>query len=512
MILDSVPNNLFMDLEVSERVKRAGIVSLTIPGLAKPIAPFQNKGVAWLYSVGKGILADDVGLGKSVQSLATAALVKDKGKLGNVYIGCLGGHERHWVNQINEWLPGVFEEIGVASGLIRGKRRTRRERAALYNDSPRILISNYHLLRNDIDLLEGYGFGMVILDECTAFKNVDTKLFSAVKRLTAGVPRVIGLTATPFEKALIELYAIQDVLGLELFGSLKEFQDNFETMTWLESRRNGYLQFIPKHTGYKNLSDFKAIISPHYLRREGEEVGIELPELLPPRNIVLEMSPSQSRFYKDVVRQFKEDGSLGTFTRLTQICDAPWVSTLSEDKSSPKLDELVREITQDFADYKVVVFVKWHRSLDLIGDRLDKEGIGWVPFTGKQDTDERNVNKDQFIDDPYTKVLVTTTAGEKGVDGLQVAKGIIAFNQLWNPQRMRQVVGRVRRLGSKHKVITSTNYIMADSIEEKLWELLMSRAELFDSIFDTTSTVDMFTDTSDRAIQREALKAVKDML
>lgn len=498
-----------MNLDVAEQVRLAEKVTVTIPGLVKPLAPYQQKGVSWLYSIRNGILADDVGLGKTVSALATAALLKDKKQLGNVYIACLGGHERHWVNQIREWLPGVFEEIGIASGIIKGRRRTRRERAALYEESPRILISNYHLLRNDIDLLEKYRWGLVILDEATVFKNYDTKLFDAVKRLTSSAHRVIGLTATPFEKNLGEFYAIQDVLGLDLFGSVADFQNNFEIITWERAYRSG--RYYPKHKGYRNLELFKEILTPYVLRREEDDVGLELPEVRT-KNIYLEMAPSQLAFYKQLASEFKETSSLGTFSRLVQTCDSPWVSTLSDDQTSPKLDELIRLLDNEFLGYKVVVFARWHRTVDLIGQKLSRLGIGWLPFTGKQDTDVREDNKDKFINDPFIRVLITTTAGEKGVDGLQVAKGLIAFNQLHNPQRMRQVVGRVRRLGSPHKSILSINLMMENSVEESLYDLMMSRAELFDAIFDSTSTVDLFTDSTDKDLIKEAIKVLKDKL
>ena len=153
-------------------------------------------------------------------------------------------------------------------------------------------------------------------------------------------------------------------------------------------------------------------------------------------------------------QDFQIKGDFGTFTRMLQACDAPYVTTMSEDRTSPKAKELIRLLEEDFLDQKIVVFARWHRSIDVIRDHLEKAGILYVTYTGHEDEEKRNEAKQEFMHDPEIQVLIMTTAGEKGIDGLQVAKGIVAFNQLYNPQRMKQVVGRIRRLGSPHKSVT----------------------------------------------------------
>ena len=153
-------------------------------------------------------------------------------------------------------------------------------------------------------------------------------------------------------------------------------------------------------------------------------------------------------------QDFQIKGDFGTFTRMLQACDAPYVTTMSEDRTSPKAKELIRLLEEDFLDQKIVVFARWHRSIDVIRDHLEKAGILYVTYTGHEDEEKRNEAKQEFMHDPEIQVLIMTTAGEKGIDGLQVAKGIVAFNQLYNPQRMKQVVGRIRRLGSPHTSVT----------------------------------------------------------
>lgn len=513
--------------EVSQRVKYAGDVKLTIPGFTAELMPFQNKGVAWMYAVERGILADDVGLGKTYTSIALATLVKSQGKLGNVLIACPGGHERHWNKLLRELAPGVFEDIVMVSGIHKGRRRTRKERIDIYTFSPRIMIMNYNILRNDAAFLRQFKFGMIILDEATAFKNHETKLFEAVSSLTVDSPRVYALTATPFEKALLELHSILRVLHVDVLGTIDEFRKNYEVIEWLEIRNRKAMQqlrrqgkdpndapkmYVPKSVGYQNLDEFKAKIDPVYLRREESEVEDQLPEV---RTIQtwLEAEGKHLTFYRDLVREFKGSGGLGSFTRLVQACDAPYVTTLSDDRTSPKAVELVRLLQEDFIDEKVVVFARWHRSIEVIREYLDKAGLTYVIYTGHEDEYERNLAKQKFIDDPDIQAFIMTTAGEKGIDGLQVAKGLIAFNQLYNPQRMKQVVGRIRRLGSNHKSVAFINLMIAGSIEEKMWDLLMARADLFDTIFDTDSTTTLFEDhKAAEAIRRQVLKELQEEL
>ncbi len=505
-----------MDYSVSQLVKHSDVEKIDVPGLVGELYPFQHKGVAWMHAVKRGILADDVGLGKTVQAVATAALLKHEDALGNVLIVCPGGHERHWKATIEQFFPDVFEEVVNVSGLRKGKRRTKTERYDVYAYSPRIQIINYHILRNDVDFLEQFQWGLLTFDEATAFKNHETKLFDAVKRVTEGVPRVLALTATPFEKALIELHSIVTAMQMDIFGSIDEFRQHFEVIKWLETRqrhgpKKGRKLFVPKHIGYQNIDEFKEQIDPIYLRRDEETVEVDLPSVRT-KQLWLASTGKQKAHYQSLVRDFQKKGDYGTFTRLLQSCDAPYVTSLSEDTHSPKAEELVRLVRDDFRDEKVVVFARWHRSIDVISLHLDEVNIPYVHYTGLQDEEERSLLKEQFINDPELNVLIMTTAGEKGVDGLQVAKGIIAFNQLYNPQRMRQVVGRLRRMGSEHKSIAYFNLMMEGSIEEKMWDLLMNRAELFDEVFDTRSTTELFEDQSVESAKRQVLRELAEEL
>lgn len=513
--------------EISQRIKHAEDVKLNVPGFTAELKPFQSKGVAWMYAVERGILADDVGLGKTVTSIALAALIKSQGKLGNVLIACPGGHERHWNKLLREMAPGVFEDIVIVSGIHKGRRRTRKERIDVYTFSPRIMIMNYSILRNDAAFLRQFKFGMIVLDEASAFKNHETKLFEAVSSLTVDAARVYALTATPFQKALLELHSVLRAMHIDVLGTIEDFRRNYEVIEWLEIRNRKAMQqykrqgkdprdapkmYVPKSIGYQNLDEFKAKIDPVYLRREEKEVEDQLPEVRPVQTW-LEPDGKFKTFYDGLVREFKNGGGLGSFTRLVQACDAPYVTTLSEDKTSPKAKELVRLLQEDFIDEKVVVFARWHRSIDVIREHLDAADISYVVYTGLQDEFERDQIKTQFIEDPSIQCFIMTTAGEMGIDGLQVAKALIAFNQLYNPQRMKQVVGRIRRLGSEHKSVLFINLMIEGSIEEKMWELLMARADLFDSIFNTDSTTTLFDDPKAlQTIQAQALRELQEGL
>lgn len=512
---------------MSQRIKYAENVNLTVPGFTAELKPFQAKGVAWMYAVERGILADDVGLGKTVTSIALAALVKSQNKLGNVLIVCPGGHERHWNRLLREMTPDVFEDIIIVSGIHKGRRRTRKERIDVYTFSPRIMIMNYNILRNDVDFLKQFRFGMIILDEASAFKNFETKLFEAVSSLTVDAGRVYALTATPFQKALLELHSVLRAMHIDVLGSIEDFRRNYEVIEWLEIRNRKAMQqykrqgkdprdapkmYVPKSVGYQNLDDFKEKIDPVYLRREEKDVEDQLPTVRPVQTW-LEAEGKFKTFYDGLVSEFKNGGGLGSFTRLVQACDAPYVTTLSEDRTSPKAKELVRLLQEDFIDEKVVVFARWHRSIDVIRDYLDEADIKYVIYTGHQDEYERDQVKTQFIEDPEIQCFIMTTAGEMGIDGLQISKALVAFNQLYNPQRMKQVVGRLRRLGSKHKSLLYINLMIEGSIEEKMWDLLMARADLFDSIFNTDSTTSLFEDNqSMQAIQAQALRELQEAL
>jgi SNF2 family DNA or RNA helicase len=166
-----------------------------------------------------------------------------------------------------------------------------------------------------------------------------------------------------------------------------------------------------------------------------------------------------------------------------------------------KLDWLMSELHKDasgfggsMANDKVVVFAQHKASIRVIANRLKEADIGYVVMTSDNKKEERQAFRKRFWDDPTCQVMIGTTAIECSAN-LHCARFLVAIDSLPNPQRVEQLVGRIRRTGSEHKTVVFIMLLTNDTFEEKLHNRLEKRQATVNKIFVESS--DIFDSLSD---------------
>lgn len=129
---------------------------------------------------------------------------------------------------------------------------------------------------------------------------------------------------------------------------------------------------------------------------------------------------------------------------------------------------------------KSVVFSAWTSHLDLIEIALRDNGItSYTRLDGTMSLPARNKSLDSFHkDDSITVLLATIGAGGVGLN-LTAASKVYVMEPQYNPAAVAQAVDRVHRLGQTREV-TTVQFIMKDSIEEKIAELAKKKQQLAD--------------------------------
>ncbi|OJD10927.1 hypothetical protein AJ78_08190 [Emergomyces pasteurianus Ep9510] len=136
--------------------------------------------------------------------------------------------------------------------------------------------------------------------------------------------------------------------------------------------------------------------------------------------------------------------------------------------------------TPDEAPIKSIIFSSWTSHLDLIEIALDDNGItGFTRLDGTMTLKQRNAALDAFRDDDNITILLATL-GAGGV-GLNLTSGsrVYIMEPQYNPAAIAQAVDRVHRLGQTREV-TTIQFIMKDSIEEKIAELAKKKQQMAD--------------------------------
>ncbi|WP_298444262.1 DEAD/DEAH box helicase [uncultured Ferrimonas sp.] len=456
-----------------------GIAAVAPPvGLQAELREYQQQGLNWLSFLHQfgfgGVLADDMGLGKTIQTLAHLLRLKEQGQLAKPsLVICPTSLVGNWRREAAKFTPDL--NVLVIHGSRRAEDFSRIEQADL-------VITTYPLIHRDIDTMVLHDFSVIVLDEAQSIKNPSAKATVAIKDLHA--QQCIGLSGTPMENHLGELWSLYDFVLPGFLGSLAHFNRHY---------RKPIEQFADEDVQQWLLRK----ISPFMLRRIKDQVATELP---PKTEIIkrVTMPAGQRTLYESVrvtmeakVRKLIEQKGLAksriefldALLKLRQICCDPKLTKLEQAEQvdeAAKLDYLMAQLPQMLADgRRVLLFSQFTQMLSRIEQRLLEAGIDYSILTGQ--TRDRDSAVAAFQSGKVPLFLVSLKAGGVGLN-LTQADTVIHFDPWWNPAAEQQATDRAYRIG-QDKPVFVYKLICEHTVEERVLELQQSKQALADSMY-----------------------------
>jgi SNF2 family DNA or RNA helicase len=283
---------------------------------------------------------------------------------------------------------------------------------------------------------------LLVVDEAHYVKNPSAKRSRAVNRVAADSDRVLFLTGTPMENRIDEFQALVGHLRPEIATSMG-----------------------PEH-GVLGVEAFRAAAAPVYLRRNQEDVLTELPELVQVDEWE-EFGAEDGAAYLSAVRS-------GNFMAMRRAAFA-----VRDPRDSAKLTRLLEIAHEAMANgRKVVVFSYFREVLAVVVQALGPRACG--PITGSTSTAERQRIVDDFTGTESPAVLVCQIeAGGVGLN-IQAASVVVLCEPQVKPSIEAQAVARAHRMGQVRSVQVH-RLLVADSVDQRMLELLDSKAQLFDA-------------------------------
>jgi len=462
------------------------------PSFHAELRPYQTGGVAWLQTLREhgfgGVLADDMGLCKTVQLLAHVAIEKAAGRLNYpVLIVAPTSVVPNWRSEIGRFVP----ELRVVS-LTGPDRMTRFSQIA---DSD-IALTTYALLPRDAEHFFERRWSIAVIDEAQAVKNPRTRASTAIRQLQVEQP--IALTGTPVENHLEELWSIFSFAVPGLLGERSRFARLFRTP-------------IEKHRDSLKQSALATRLRPFLLRRTKEHVASDLPEKT---EIVqrVELAGAQRDLYETIrlamhKRVRDEVGRRGlarsrivvldALLKLRQVCCDPRLLKISAAQGvdeSQKLEALLEMLESLIEDgRRVLLFSQFTSMLDLIKPELAKRQFSFVELRGN--TRDRETPVKRFQNREVPLFLISLKAGGTGLN-LTAADTVIHYDPWWNPAVERQATDRAHRIGQEQHVFVY-KLIAEGTVEERILELQERKGALAESLFDETSSAPLRLDADD---------------
>jgi superfamily II DNA or RNA helicase len=439
------------------------------------------------------LLADDVGLGKTISAGLIISELAARARLSKVLIVCPKLLGPQWKEELVSKFD-IPSEIAIGRDLL----------TAEPNDIGTV-ITTYNSARLYLDELPEERFQMLILDEAHKLRNlygVDrtpqiAKCFK--KALEERRFRfVLMLTATPIQNRLWDLYSLIDLLTVARghenpFGNEVAFVKRF-----IADQRQQARQLKPE-----SREEFRSIVYGYMSRVRRGDAKLYFPDRVVQMHRV-DPTEAELELIKVIAKPIQQLGPLAQISILQALTSSP-------DALTAQLANMARNDTapQTLADTVKSIVSRMPPSAKLSGlgiliERLKKEDAErWrlVVFTGRRETqtaiqeflerlglkvgiingDSGPRNQETIArfrqDPPDYRVIVSTEAGSEGVN-LQVANVLINYDLPWNPMIVEQRIGRIQRLASDHAHVIIFNIMLRGTFEEYVVGRLMEKLQM----------------------------------
>lgn len=501
------------------------------------LLPYQEEAVADMVARQKMLVAYDLGLGKTVLTLAACERLRElKIITGPVMVVVLASLKFQWAKEISKFTDASVQVIDGTK-----KKREDALRSAVHGVD--YIVTNYESVVNDWALISQIPIGALVMDEATAIKGFRSKRSKKVKELARKVDVRFALSGTPVENGRPEeIYSIMQAVDGRLLGRFDHFDATFivrGAFGQVERYRNLEVlhQRLSRNLIRKRQTDPDvAPYLPDTIHREPELVMLDRGL----RSVYVHVAEELIAELEEAVASFGSSWSLAAhygvakpnqppsdmmgsimsrITLLRQLCSHPALVVESAEKFSsayqdalsgdgvirggsvrayellqdedlaakiakakvPKLDtleDIVGDHLESDDEAKVVIFTTFLLTADLIQQRL-----GGVTYSGRMNAEQKEAAKVKFQTDPETRVLISTDAGGYGVD-LPQANLLVNYDLPWSAGKAVQRNGRIRRASSRWPAVVIQDLLVDSSIEVRQFELLNQKTSVASAVVD----------------------------
>jgi len=434
---------------------------------------------------GRVLLADEVGLGKTVEA----------GMVLKEYI-LRGMAERVLIltpaSLVGQWRDEMAAKFGIEcatshDALLRGD-------PARFWAQPRVIASIASARRKEqAELLAGLHYDVVIVDEAHHLRDQASASYQLVNSLRKRF--LLLLSATPVQNSLLELYNLLTLLQPGIFKTQKEFRSvHMVPGKPREPANHERLRDLMRGVMVRNT---RALAALHMPRRHASTLRAasdaaeaacydELTALV--REAASGASPLGTAQHRLSLRHLlaaagsspaASAAAIGRFTERHRD-DPRWTTLLARIRALPagaKEAALLRLLARNPAEKKLV-FVHHRDSLAHLAERLHRQGTHFAMFAGDMTGPQKDAAVEAFRD--RVPILLCTESGGEGRN-LQFCNTLINFDIPWNPMAIEQRIGRIDRIGQTREVFIF-NLVTSGTLEDAVLRILDEKINMFELV------------------------------
>jgi SNF2 family DNA or RNA helicase len=367
------------------------------------------------------------------------------------------------------WMQDIFSiAMHRTAAVAHGGREIRRKAIHGPND---FVIINYDGVPTVLEDLQQGNFDLVVADEANFVKTATTRRWKALNKIVTPSTKLWMLTGTPAAQSPVDAFGLAKM-------AVPQRVPNYYT-TWRDKVMVKITQFkwVPSNNATKLVN---AALQPAIRFTKAE--CLDLPPVTYQTREV-ELTPQQKKYYQALKKQMYVEAAgeqisavhaAAGLNKLLQLsCGAVYSDdgeTVQFDAKS-RLDEIV-EVVQEAA-HKVIVFVPFRHAIDIVTDRLRKEGYATEIISGAVSMKQRTAIFKAFQEEEDPRVLVIQPQSAAHGVTLTAADTIVWFGPVASVETWLQANERINRPSQKNKMTVIKIY--GSEVEKRVYKALESK-------------------------------------
>ena len=399
--------------------------------------PFQKEGIQFgLDHHCRFLIADEMGVGKTIQAIALCHLYKENWP---VLVICPGSVKYNWKNEMMRWL-----NVKPSSIAIINKSKQKIHKAI------QVYIISYDMARRVHRKLSSLTNGILILDECQSIKNKDALRTKCILPIAKITKRLILLSGTPILSRPLEGYTILSCLRPDIFYNFYPYGERY---------CNPILtKFGVNWSGASNTKELHFIFKSLMIRRLKKEVLHQLP---PKRRTKFEIECDKAivtRIKNHYTKKKEHRLSMAEIYKLTGLAKMKGITAYIKD--------LIE------AEVKFLIFAHHHVVMNAIERVLIQHKVGYIRIDGNVNGQERFNLVERFqTNEDCMVALLSINAASTGIT--LTAASLVVFAELtWTPAVMIQAEDRVHRIGQEDSRVDVYYLYGKDTLDEYIFSKL----------------------------------------
>lgn len=421
----------------------------------------------------KAFCFNEQGTGKTASVIWAADYLMKKGLVKRVLVLCpLSIMRSAWQQDLFKF--AMHRSCSVAYGDAKARKK-------IIAANAEFVILNFDGLAVVRDEIANGGFDLIVIDEANAYKNPTTNRWKILNRLVRDTdPRLWMLTGTPAAQSPVDAYGLARMMDLP--GCPRYYGVFRDTVM----RKVTQFKWVPK----SNAQEVVHKVLQPAIRFEKKDC-LDLPTVT---HIEREapLTPQQKKYYAQLKNQLlfeasgEEVSAINAATKLNKLLQISGGAVYTDTGEVLEFDvsnrlNVVLEVVEE-ASHKVLVFVPFTHTIELLKARMEKEGITCDVINGKVPVNRRSEIVNRFQREPNPRVLlIQPKAASHGLT-LTAADTIIWYAPTTSVETYLQANARIDRAGQKNTM--TVVHIKGSPVEEKLYGMLQGNIENHEKIID----------------------------